>query len=114
MFADCSYCRVRAGACFRCRNRLGWRPSPQAAKADLTVSAAISLKDALDEAKQIYTAENPNVAIAVNYGASGTLQLQIEQGAPVDVFLSAAPKQMDALDDEGSFARRNAEGSSAK
>ncbi|MGA8766491.1 MAG: molybdate ABC transporter substrate-binding protein [Candidatus Acidiferrales bacterium] len=80
---------------------LGGSPSPQAAKADLTVSAAISLKDALDEAKQIYAAANPNVAIAANYGASGTLQLQIEQGAPVDVFLSAAPKQMDALDTKG-------------
>jgi molybdate transport system substrate-binding protein len=80
---------------------LAGSPSPQAAKADLTVSAAISLKDALDEAKQIYAAENPNVAIAANYGASGTLQLQIEQGAPVDIFLSAAPKQMDALDAKG-------------
>jgi molybdate transport system substrate-binding protein len=37
----------------------------------------------------------------MNYGASGTLQLQIEQGAPVDVFLSAAPKQMDALAAKG-------------
>ena len=37
----------------------GGSPSPQAAKADLTVSAAISLKDALDEAKQTYIAANP-------------------------------------------------------
>jgi molybdate transport system substrate-binding protein len=74
---------------------------PQAVKVDLTVSAAISLKDALDEAKQLYTADNPNVSIAVNYGASGTLQLQIEQGAPVDIFISAATKQMDALDTKG-------------
>ncbi len=79
----------------------GGGPSPQAAKADLTVSAAISLKDALDDAKQTYTAANPNVAIVANYGASGSLQLQIEQGAPVDVFLSAAPKQMDALETKG-------------
>jgi molybdate transport system substrate-binding protein len=79
----------------------GGSPSPQTAKADLTVSAAISLKDALDEAKQTYIAANPNVTIAMNYGASGTLQLQIEQGAPVDVFLSAAPKQMDALETKG-------------
>jgi len=71
------------------------------AQTELTVSAAISLKDALDEAKQIYTKEHPDVAIAINYGASGTLQLQIEQGAPVDVFLSAAPKQMDALETKG-------------
>jgi molybdate transport system substrate-binding protein len=75
--------------------------SPQAGKVDLTVSAAISLKDALDEATQLYTKENPNVTIAANYGASGTLQLQIEQGAPVDLFISAAPKQMDALEAKG-------------
>src|SRR5271154_2335152 len=79
----------------------GGSTPPQAAKADLTVSAAISLKDALDEARQLYTKENPSVTIATNYGASGTLQLQIEQGAPVDVFLSAAPKQMDALEGKG-------------
>lgn len=74
---------------------------PQSAKTDLTVSAAISLKDALDEAKRVYTNDHPNVAIAINYGASGTLQLQIEQGAPVNVFVSAAPKQMDTLERKG-------------
>ena len=74
---------------------------PQTSEIELTVSAAISLKDALDEVKQIYAKENPNVSVAVNYGASGTLQLQIEQGAPVDVFFSAAPKQMDALEGKG-------------
>ena len=67
----------------------------------LTVSAAISLKDALDQIQRDYTAANPAVAIAINYGASGTLQLQIEQGAPVDVYISASPKQMDALDTKG-------------
>ncbi len=76
-------------------------PPPQSAKAELTVSAAISLKDALDEVKQLYTADNPGVSIATNYGASGTLQIQIEQGAPVDVFFSAAPKQMDTLESKG-------------
>ena len=75
-------------------------PLPQS-HVDLTVSAAISLKDALDEVKQLYMAANPNVSIATNYGGSGTLQLQIEQGAPVDLFLSAAPKQMDALETKG-------------
>ncbi|HXD91514.1 MAG TPA: molybdate ABC transporter substrate-binding protein [Candidatus Binataceae bacterium] len=79
----------------------GGGPTLQAGKAELTVSAAISLKDALDDAKQTYTAANPTVTIVANYGASGSLQLQIEQGAPVDVFLSAAPKQMDALETKG-------------
>jgi molybdate transport system substrate-binding protein len=71
------------------------------AKTKLTLSAAISLKDALDEAKQLYISEHPNVSIAINYGASGTLQLQIEQGAPVDIFLSAAPQPMDVLESKG-------------
>ena len=75
--------------------------SQQAARADLTVSAAISLKDALDDVRKLYISENPAVSLAMNYGASGTLQLQIEQGAPVDVFVSAAPKQMDALATKG-------------
>jgi len=67
------------------------------ATVELTVSAAISLKDALDEVRQVYMASHPDVSLAMNYGASGTLELQIEQGAPVDVFLPAAAQQMDAL-----------------
>jgi len=73
----------------------------QKSKTELTVSAAISLKDALDELRQTYTSHHPDASIAMNYGASGTLQLQIEQGAPVDLFISAAPKQMDALESKG-------------
>jgi molybdate transport system substrate-binding protein len=76
-------------------------PAPQAQHTDITVSAAISLKDALDAVKQAYASQDASVSLAMNYGASGTLQLQIEQGAPVDVFVSAAPKQMDALESKG-------------
>ncbi len=75
-------------------------PAPQG-RTELIVSAAISMKDSLDEVSHLYQAANPNVSIKTNYGASGTLEIQIEQGAPVDVFLSAAPKQMDALDAKG-------------
>lgn len=67
----------------------------------LTISAAASLKDAMEEIKAAYQKEKPNVTITYNYGASGSLQQQIEQGAEVDVFLSAATKQMDALKDKG-------------
>src|SRR6202050_2954971 len=67
---------------------------------NLTVSAAISLKDALDEIAKIYEAKHPNVTVSYNYGGSGALQHQIEQGAPVDIFFSAAEKQMDALQAE--------------
>ena len=68
---------------------------------EITVSAAISLKDALDEIAQLYCAEKPGTVIHFNLGASGSLQFQIEQGAPVDIFISAAPKQMDTLESEG-------------
>ncbi|MBV7273774.1 molybdate ABC transporter substrate-binding protein [Clostridium sp. PL3] len=63
----------------------------------LTVSAAASLKDAMEEIKQAYNKEKPNIKITYNFGASGTLQNQIEQGAPVDIFISAGTKQMDVL-----------------
>jgi molybdate transport system substrate-binding protein len=63
----------------------------------LTVSAAASLTDAMNEIKGLYAKEKPNVTLTIQYGGSGTLQQQIEQGAPVDVFMSAAPTQMDAL-----------------
>ncbi|HEX4002158.1 MAG TPA: molybdate ABC transporter substrate-binding protein [Candidatus Acidoferrales bacterium] len=76
-------------------------PAVQAQHTDLTISAAISLKDALDATKQAYASQAPAVSLSMNYGASGTLQLQIEQGAPVDVYISAAPKQMDALESKG-------------
>ncbi len=63
----------------------------------LTISAAASLQDAIKAAGQTYTERRPTVTIDYNFGSSGSLQQQIEQGAPVDVFLSAAPQQMDAL-----------------
>ncbi len=76
-------------------------PALPAPKVELTVSAAISLKDSLDEITQLYHAEAPDVVIRFNYGASGTLQRQVEQGAPVDIFVSASPNQMDALESAG-------------
>ena len=63
----------------------------------LTVSAAISLTDALENIKSLYRQSYPNITITYNFGASGSLQQQIEQGAPADIFISAASKQMDAL-----------------
>ncbi len=69
-------------------------------KVTLTVSAAASLKDAMDELKDIYAEETPDVNVTCTYASSGSLQKQIENGAGVDVFLSAANKQMDALEDK--------------
>ena len=68
-----------------------------ASTTEITVSAAISLKNCLDKIVRLYRVENPDVVVHLNLGASGTLQRQIEQGAPVDVFISASPSEMDAL-----------------
>ncbi len=67
----------------------------------LNISAAASLTDCLEEIKAIYIKENPNVKdIVYNFGSSGALQQQIEQGAPADIFLSAGQKQMETLIDK--------------
>jgi len=62
----------------------------------LTVSAASSLKGAFTEIGKAFDAANHSKT-TFNFDASGTLQKQIEGGAPVDVFASAAPKQVNAL-----------------
>ncbi|WP_246599639.1 molybdate ABC transporter substrate-binding protein [Clostridium lacusfryxellense] len=67
----------------------------------LTISAAASLTEAMGEIKTLYKDYNPNVTINYNFGSSGTLQQQIEQGANVDLFFSAATKQMTTLADKG-------------
>lgn len=71
------------------------------ANSEITVSAAISLKDSLDEIGGLYEKAHPGAKISFNYGGSGTLQRQIEQGAPVDIFFSAAERQMDDLQAKG-------------
>ena len=63
----------------------------------LTVSAAASLKDAMNGIKDLYAKDKSNVTLTFNFGGSGALETQIEQGAPADIFISAANKQMDAL-----------------
>ena len=62
----------------------------------LTVSAAISLKDGLTDAGQEFEQKTGD-HLSFNFLASGPLMKQIEEGAPVDVFISAAHKQMDEL-----------------
>jgi len=69
--------------------------------ARLTVSAAVSLKESLQEIAGLYQRHQPQVSITYNFAGSGTLQRQIEQGAPVDVFASASPREMDALQAKG-------------
>ncbi len=70
-------------------------------KEEVLVAAGASLKDALGEAISVYEAANPRVSIIATYASSGSIQKQIEQGAPIDVFIPAGIKQMDILQSEG-------------
>ena len=65
---------------------------------ELTVFAAASLTESLTAIGEKYMAENENVKISFNFDSSGKLLTQIKEGAPCDLFISAAPKQMNALD----------------
>ena len=77
--------------------------SEAAAKAQtVTIAAAASLETCLrDELIPLFEKQNPGITIEGTYDSSGKLQTQIEEGAGIDVFFSAATKQMDALNDEG-------------
>ncbi|WP_338754431.1 molybdate ABC transporter substrate-binding protein [Bacillus sp. FJAT-52991] len=72
---------------------------------ELTISAAVSLQEALNEIKASYEKEHPNVKIVYNFGSSGALQQQISQGAPVDLFFSAAEDKFDQLVAEGKIEK---------
>ncbi|BAU12122.1 molybdate-binding periplasmic protein [Leptolyngbya sp. NIES-3755] len=69
----------------------------------LLVSAAASLKEVLEEIKPLYQKTRSDINLTYNFGASGALLQQIEQGAPADIFISAAARQMDALDQKGAL-----------
>ncbi len=65
---------------------------------ELVIFAAASLTEALTAIGETYTEEHANVKLTFTFDSSGTLKTQIEEGAVCDLFLSAAPKQMNALD----------------
>lgn len=76
-------------------------PTQEPETVELSVSAAASLTEALTRIQAAYQKEEPYVNITMNFASSGALQTQIEEGAPADLFLSAAQKQMDALSEKG-------------
>ncbi|MBW4512356.1 MAG: molybdate ABC transporter substrate-binding protein [Scytonematopsis contorta HA4267-MV1] len=69
--------------------------------ASLLVSTAASLKEVMEEIKTNYQQSKPGVTINYNFGASGALLQQIQQGAPADIFISAAKRQVDTLEQSG-------------
>jgi molybdate transport system substrate-binding protein len=68
---------------------------------ELLISAAVSMKDTVAELGRSFADRRPGVIVRFNFGASGALQKQIEAGAPVDLFISAAQRQMDELEQKG-------------
>ena len=77
------------------------RPLPCSAQTSLSVSAAASLRDAMTEVEASYKLSHAHLEFHNNFGSSGTLAMQIDQGAPADVFFSAAAKPMDDLEAKG-------------
>ncbi|WP_301170669.1 molybdate ABC transporter substrate-binding protein [Brevibacillus nitrificans] len=75
-------------------------PAAPTEKAEIMVSAAASLTDALNELKSTFEADNPGITVSYNFGSSGKLAQQIGQGAPSDVFLSASAKDMNGLEEK--------------
>jgi molybdate transport system substrate-binding protein len=80
---------------------------PAATAQELTLSVAISMKDAVEELGRAFMSQRPGVQLRYNFGASGELQKQIEAGAPIDLFVSAAQRQMDELDQKGLIVRES-------
>ena len=72
-------------------------PAPR----EMTFSVAVSLKEAVEELGRRFMQARPGVTLHYNFGASGELARQIEAGAPIDLFLSAAERQMDELERRG-------------
>ncbi|MEQ8174370.1 MAG: molybdate ABC transporter substrate-binding protein [Syntrophomonadaceae bacterium] len=70
----------------------------QAQTTNLLVSLAPSLKTPMEELKVMYAGSKPDVQITFNYGPSGSLKTQIEQGAAADIFISQGKKEMDDLE----------------
>ena len=67
-------------------------------KTEVVVFAAASLTESLTQIEALYEAAHPEIDLIFNFDSSGTLKTQIQEGAVCDVFISAAPKQMNQLD----------------
>ena len=75
------------------------------AETPLNVSAATSLREVLAELKTLYAHDHAGIAVTLNIAGSGMLQHEIENGAPVDVFISASAKEIFALEKKDLLAR---------
>lgn len=81
--------------------------SQKALSRELTISAAASLTDCMADIQEAFKGQYPDIALKFNFGSSGALGQQIEQGAPVDVFFSAGIAQVQALIESGLVEEEN-------
>jgi len=76
-------------------------PVPTPEPVELLIGAAASLTDVIQELAAIYEDANPHATLTFTFASSGALQTQIEEGAPMDIFMSAALAQMNNLEEQG-------------
>lgn len=80
-------------------------PPAQAAPETVTIAAANSLRDAFRKILPLFEAHNKDTNVRVIYGPSQTLSKQIEEGAPIDVFLPSQVEEIDQLEKKGLVIR---------
>ena len=101
-FAKMTACSLMLTALFGCgqasQTADGAQGTRSAQATELTVFAAASMTETLNRIAEDYKAVEPNVSLTFSFASSGDLLSQIKEGADCDVFISAAPKQMNALD----------------
>lgn len=102
IFAEMTVCSLMLTALFGCgqasQTADGAQDTQSAQTTELTVFAAASMTETLNQIAEDYKTVDPNVSLTFNFASSGDLLSQIREGADCDVFISAAPKQMNALD----------------
>lgn len=102
IFAKMTVCSLMLTALFGCgqvsQTADGAQDTQSAQTTELTVFAAASMIETLNQIAEDYKTVDPNVSLTFNFASSGDLLSQIREGADCDVFISAAPKQMNALD----------------
>ena len=101
-FSKMTVCSLMLTALFGCgqasQTANGAQDTQSAQTTELTVFAAASMTETLNQIAEDYKTVEPNVSLTFNFASSGDLLSQIKEGADCDVFISAAPKQMNALD----------------
>lgn len=102
IFAKMTTCSLLLTTLFGCgqasQTADGAQDTQSAQTTELTVFAAASMTETLNQIAEDYKTVDPNVSLTFNFASSGDLLSQIREGADCDVFISAAPKQMNALD----------------